>query len=166
MTRAELETVLVNRLRGKLSYVSLAVTHAGANADLNDPMRRAILFMGGSVASMTVADSDLSGFSGWPAEQLMDIATIETLKAIIGQCYDVDQGVEADYQRLSQFADQCQKQLAYLEEQARNPYGPGIPAPASGVINSGSRGLPNDVFNVPDSVSQPGYWPYPGNRSG
>ena len=161
MTRAEFETALVARLRGRLSYVNMAVTTAGSNASLNDSMRRAIVFMGANTAGMTVTDADLTSFSGWRTEQLLDVATVETLKVILGQCSDVDSQVENDLQRLGQFADQVQKSIQMLEDRIAQGYGPNIPPPASGVIAAGASGLPNDAFNPSGTVSRPGYWPYP-----
>ena len=53
ITRANLESILVQRAGGFMSFVGFAVTIAGANANLNDPLAYALRQTGYSVTNIT-----------------------------------------------------------------------------------------------------------------
>jgi hypothetical protein len=162
ITRAGIEAELVGKMRGKLAngFYTLSVLTDGGNPDLNGPIRRAVLTLGGTVAGeLTVADADLAPFSGWDVERLLDAARVEALKTCLDQCAFVDVQADQDEMKLSQLAGQIQAEITYLEQRLSEPYGlnvnPSVVAPMAG------RDMPNDPF-LPCSTRTPwNRWPYP-----
>lgn len=162
ITRAGIEAELVAKLRGKLSngYWQLSLLTNGSNPDLNGPIRRAVLSLGGAVAGgLMVADADLAAFSGWDLEKLLDVARLEILKVCMDQSLLVDVQVDSDKYTLSQIIGQVQSEIAYLEQRMTEPYGPNV-SPAV-VSQMTGQYMPNDPFAPCQSRSARGHWPYP-----
>jgi hypothetical protein len=161
VTRAAAEAEVVSKLKGLMSsrFVSLSTASDGSNPDLNGPLRRAILYLGGStVDPIVVTDADFVPFAGWQLERLIDVARIETLKVLLGQLAFVDTKVDGDSQALSQLAAQIKAMIADLESAA---FGPTIPVFAAGTMTSNPY-IPNDPFAGRRSRSDPARdWPYP-----
>jgi hypothetical protein len=160
LSRAAVETELVNRLRGKLAYMSMSVLTNGLNPDLQGPIHRGLdwlsLFPADPVA---VADSDFAMVTGWMIQKLYDAATLETLRHILGQTYEVDEQVGTNYQKLDQFRANVLSQIAELEKTLQKPYGPGMAAAVLMPMTSGVP-MPNDTFNRGQATFTPGHWPY------
>jgi hypothetical protein len=117
LTRANAETILVNRLSGLLAGAGMAVTYTGANADLAEPLTWAARRIGLSPASpTTVADSDLSGLGEADYDDYLDLAEYRTLKSIQGHLALVDVTAGPRAEKLSQLASQVQAMLDARKE--------------------------------------------------
>jgi len=85
ITRANVETILTRRAGNLMSALGLAVTYAGSNADLNDPIGYALRKLGYAVASITaVADADLAGLAVADIDALLDLAEYRLLESVVG----------------------------------------------------------------------------------
>ena len=157
LTVAGIEGELVTRLRGKLanSYWTMSVAANGSNPDLRGPIRYAVRSLGGEPADpLTLVDADVSGFSGWDVERLLDIASIQVLKACLGQIAFVDVQVDSDMQRLSQLNAQIMAEITYYEQRINE-------GPNRGVTTLGKMAgatIPNDPFPR-FRYKKPGHWP-------
>lgn len=95
ITRAQAEAVLVNRCGPFLEAAGLAVTTAGANADLDDVLRRTLALMGFAPAAIVAADSDLSALDTSPlVEEFLDRAELRALETCQGRLADPSLMVE------------------------------------------------------------------------
>lgn len=161
LTRAGFESVLIARVGRKMAAAGLdGTTKDGTNADLNDPIRRAVQSMGVATADpVTVADGDLASFSGFPAEKLFDLAHVAVLHNILGNWAYVDQQTGQDYQNLNQFADQVRQEIASLEARLEKPYGPMLGGSQVAPMTTGQT-MPNDPLAWPRGRSPLGRWPY------
>ena len=124
LTRAQVETVLVKRCGPLLTAAGMAVTYAGANADLNDPIGYAIRKSGGTVATLTtVADSDVTSVDSTLTDQLLDLAELRTLESILGNLDDVDIRVGPRDEKLSQLRTGLEERLKRLQDRVEQEYG-------------------------------------------
>lgn len=154
-TRAAVEGELVGKYRGVMAnrYWTLSVLIDGTNPDLNGPIRRAALSLGGT-PGLVVVDADVAGFSGWQLERLLDYAGLELLRVLSHQGVFVDVQVDSDMQRLSQIKSQLFAEIASLEQRL-NESAAVVLSPMTG------RDMPNDPF-IPCSTRTPHRrWPYP-----
>lgn len=157
LTIAGIESELVARLRGKLvnPYWTLSVLTSGSNPDLRGPIRYAVRALGGEPAdALAVVDADVAGFTGWDVEKLLDLATIQTLKACLGQIAFVDVQVDSDMQRLSQLNGQIMAEIAYYEQRLNE--GPNRGAAVVGKMTGST--IPHDPFPR-HRHCKPGHWP-------
>lgn len=145
LTRANVESVLIRRCATLLTKVGLdGVTQNGTNADLNDPIRRAVRDNGMGVSDpVTVTDTDLSSFSGWVIERLYDSAELRLLETIWGHWAEVSQTISHGKIEAQQLADRIQKRIEALETRLRKPYGQNVGIGSVGRIAHG-RCVPND----------------------
>lgn len=145
LTRANVESVLVSRCSVMLTKVGMdGVTKNGTNADLNDPIRRAVRDQGMSVSDpVTVVDSDLSPLSGWLIERLYDSAELRLLETIWEHWTEVKQTISQGTIEAQQFTDRIQVRITSLELRLRQPYGQNVGAGAVRQIQHGRR-IPND----------------------
>ncbi len=132
MTRANLETLIVKRLGALMEAAGLAVTIAGSNADLSDPLAWACRNVGGSTANVsTVTDSELASIPIASYDDTIDLAEYRTLKNLIGNLDDVDITTGPRAEKLSQLADQARAMLASMEDDIHEIFR----APTVGYIN-------------------------------
>jgi hypothetical protein len=83
LTRAQVEAVLVGRCGPLMEKAGLAVTVAGSNASLTDPLRTALSLCGAPPASPDVVTStDLAALPAARLEELLDRAELRTLQTI------------------------------------------------------------------------------------
>lgn len=127
VTRANLEAILVQRCGGLLSFAGMAVTVAGSNASLNDPIGYALRQTGYTVASITaVADADLASLDVDDLDQILDVAEFRTLENISGNLDDVDITNGPESEKFSQIGASLEKRMARLQEKINNDYGAGV----------------------------------------
>lgn len=163
LTRAGFESVLISRAAGKMKLAGMdSTTKDGTNADLADPIRRAVQSMGVVTSDpVSPADSDLATFTGFAVEKLYDLAHVQLLYNILGRGEDFfDQATGQDQQKLSQVAEQIQADIAKLESRLKEPYGPTLPGSGVAPMTSAPV-MPNDPFAWPRGYSRPGWYPYP-----
>lgn len=154
-TRAAIESELVTKYRGMLvtPYWSLSVLTNGSNPDLNGPIRRAALTLGGS-PGLVVVDADLAEFAGWQLERLLDYAALELLRVLSHQGVFIDVQVDSDMQKLSQIKSQLFAEIAALEQRLNESM-------AVIVTSMTGHDMPNDPL-LPCSTRTPSRrWPYP-----
>jgi hypothetical protein len=135
LTRANAESILVKRLSGWLAAAGLAVTSAGSNADLNDPIGWAIRQMGLTVDDVTaVDDGDVARVGASDYDQLFDLGELRTLETIQQNLDDVDIEVGPRSERLDQLAGRVAKALERKRAQVQRDYGTGLGSLEAGVI--------------------------------
>jgi hypothetical protein len=86
LTRANIETILIQRTGALLTLVSLdGTTVDGTNASLNDPIGYGIRQSGGSTSNFaSVSDADVLTVDTTSQDQLIDIAEFRTLQNVLG----------------------------------------------------------------------------------
>lgn len=113
LTRANAEKVIVSRVGGLMEFAGLAITVAGSNDDLDEPLAWSARRMGLSLASpVTVTDSDLSGLGEDDYDDFLDLAEYRTLQKIEGALDLVDVTAGPRSEKLSQIADQVAGMLS------------------------------------------------------
>jgi len=117
-TRANLEAILVKRAGGIMAVTSMAVTTAGSNADLNDPIAYALRKSGYTVSNLVlVADADVSDVTDGDLDMVLDYAelrTLETVSTNLAQFVDVTDGPISE--KMSQYAASLDKRIAKLSD--------------------------------------------------
>jgi hypothetical protein len=108
-----------------LTYVSLdGTTHAGANADLNDPIATALMQAGYSVADITaVADTDIDDVSATDTPRVVDLAELRTLETVLRSYTGVDTEGLGYSTKLSQFGTRVQAAYDALKARIEQQYG-------------------------------------------
>lgn len=138
ITRAQAETILVRRAGSLMSEAGLAVTIAGSNADLNDPIGWAVRQLGLTVATITsVADSDLSGVSADDYDQFLDLAEYRLLQNISGNLAVTDLEVGPRNEKLDQLVNRLEQRITRKKAQLQQDYGFGLGSLTAGVISLG-----------------------------
>ena len=136
LTRVQAETILVKRAGSLMSEAGLAVTFAGSNADLNDPIGWAVRQLGLPVANiLTVADSDLAAVAADDYDQLLDLAEYRLLQNISGNLGVTDIKVGPREEKLDQLVQAVEKRLARKKAQLQQDYGFGLGTLTAGVIS-------------------------------
>ena len=124
ITRANVEAALVKRASKKMLLVGFAVTVAGSNADLNDPIGTSLLKMGKSVSNISqVSDTDLLGISADEVPEFLDRVELRLLESISGNIDTTNVTVGPRTEALGQLADQCEKAIARLVARMGSDYG-------------------------------------------
>ena len=130
-------------------------TQNGSNFDLNDPIRRAVRYLGLSVDdAITVTDTDLSPIVGMDIEKLLDLSELRLLESIWGSWTEVSESVSLRKVEAQQLADRIQMRINDLVERLRKPYGLNTGAAAVGTIKHG-RHAPADVRTTPRNLGFP-----------
>lgn len=85
LTRANVEAILVKRIGKWLTAAGLdGTTNNGTNADLSDPIGRAVRALGFTVADVTnVASTDLASIGADKYDQLFDLAELRALETCL-----------------------------------------------------------------------------------
>jgi hypothetical protein len=129
ITRANVESIIVQRCGSLMSFAGMAVTVAGANASLNDPIGYALRQSGYTVANIaSVADADLSSLDDDDIDMLLDYAEFRTLENISGNLDDVDISNGPESEKYSQIAANLEKRMARVQERIDSSYGAGVVA--------------------------------------
>lgn len=141
-TRANLESILVKRLGPLMSAAGMAITVAGSNADLNDPLGYALRTAGYSVTDITsVADADIANVSNGDLDKVILLAEWRTLDTVLGNLDDVDTTVGPRSLKLSQLAGQAERKFDRLEKRLMQLYNIGVRTGAGVlVLNISAKG--------------------------
>ncbi len=135
IARADTESIIVRRVGPLMTVSGMAITITGGNGDLNDPLGYAIRSLGYSVLSVvSIVDADVAQVTDAEIDEFLDICTIRTLYAILGNYDDVDIKVGPRDEKLSQLREQVENKIALLEKQAEISYGFGLSTPEARVI--------------------------------
>lgn len=130
LTRANAEFLAVAEVGPLLTAAGMAITVAGANADLNGPIARAVRALGYAVASaVLVADVDVAQITDAQHDEFLDHVTLHTLESIAGNLDDVDITVGPRSEKLSQNAAQVERKIKRLRESMEAAYGYGMADP-------------------------------------
>jgi hypothetical protein len=137
-----------------MSFAGMAVTVAGSNASLNDPLGYALRQSGYTVANIaSVADADIASVETDDIDEVLDVAEFRTLENISGNIDDVDITNGPESERYSQIAASLEKRMTRLQQKIYDTYGTGVIAEA-GVINydiaaHGDDTVITDTYNTP-----------------
>ena len=124
LTRAQFETIMIQRIGGWYANVSFPVTIIGSNAALNDPLGYAIRVAGGTVASYAlVADADLLTVADADLDMLLDVAELRALENVLSNFTLVDAKAGPVEAKSSQFADRLERVIARKRSQIAVRYG-------------------------------------------
>lgn len=135
LTRANAEFLTVAWLAPLLEAAGLAVTVAGANADLNGPIGQAIRDLGHTVTSaILVADADVAQITTAQTGEFLDACELHTMNAILGNLDDTDIAVGPRSEKLSQLAMQVERKIKRLLAAMGTAYGYGMATPDAGYI--------------------------------
>lgn len=116
LTRIIAAKIIVSRLGPLMEVAEMAVSIAGVNADLNDPLAWATRMVGQATASHeTVTDAELALVATADYDDLMSLAEWRTLKNIQGALNAVDITTGPRSEKLSQYAGKVQQMLDNLE---------------------------------------------------
>lgn len=137
ITRANLETVLVQRAGALMTFAGLATDPAdGTNSALNDPIGYALRQAGYGVANIAaVIDSDLAVVNTSDIDKLLDLAEYRLLETIQGNLDDVDSAVGQVRESYGQIGERLEKRLARLQKKIAEAYGLGLSTLQAGVIS-------------------------------
>ena len=135
LTRANVESILVNRCGAYMEAVGMVVTIVGTNANLNDPIGYAIRACDGSVADyVLVTNADILTVDSDDYDKLFDVAELRTLESVSGNYDMVDITVGPRSEKLNQLAQNLEARLKRLAQQVEDKYGIGAPTVDSGHI--------------------------------
>ena len=148
ITRAQGESILVQRIGAWLANASLPVTIVGSNAALNDPLGYGIRIAGGSVSSYAlVADADLLTVADADLDMLLDVAELRALENILSNFALVDAKAGPVEAKSSQFADRLERVIARKRSQLATRYGiEGAATMTTGVISLNFHELDDGVY--------------------
>lgn len=150
ITRASVEEKLVRRLSAWMAKASLAITYAGANADLDDPLDFAIGKLDGSVTTWGVpSTADLAALAASDHAALLDLAEYRLLQNILGNFDKVDVSSPAGAAQLDDLGQRIERRLKVLQAQIASEYGIAVVA-TSGTLTGGSLTL---------NIADDGAWP-------
>jgi len=135
LTRANTEFLLEARVGPLMTAAGMSDTVGETSLALNDPIGRAIRQLGHAVASVVlVTDADVAQITDAEIDEFLDVATLCTLEAILGNLDDVDIVVGPRSEKLNQLAQQVERKADRLRTALAATYGYGLAAPAAGYI--------------------------------
>lgn len=135
LTRANAEFLLESRTGPLLTTAGMSTDVDGTNVDLNDPIGHAVRDLGHAVASaVLVADADVANVTDAQTDQFLDLATLHTLEAILGNLDDVDIRVGPLSEKLSDLAKQVERKIARMRKQLDMLYGYGLSTIGTGYV--------------------------------
>jgi hypothetical protein len=148
LTRAQVETILVRRIGGWLSNANLAITVAGSNADLSDPIAYGVRIADGTVADYSaVTTADIATVADADLDKMLDVAELRALENVLSNFALVDAKAGPVEAKSSQFADRLMKVIDRLRAQLAQRYGiEGSPTITTGVISLNFTELDDGVY--------------------
>ena len=124
LTRAEVESILVRRCRGWMTVASLAITYAGVNADLNDPISSGLLASGYSVTNYAVVSTtDLAQVTNDYLPLFLDHCELRLLNNIASNIDVVDVTLGPDQEKLGQFHNAIRSAISAKIDYMSKMYG-------------------------------------------
>jgi len=121
-TRSDIEKALVSRAGRRMALVEMAISTAGANTDLQDPIATALRDMGLN-ANDPVTDDNIAAVGQEGFNELLDRAEYRLLENITGNLTLVNISVGARSQSLGQIATQIESDLQRLGRRIEQKYG-------------------------------------------
>lgn len=153
-TRADIEQEVVSRAEAWLAAAGLAVTYAGANADLNAPIGWAIRQAGGAVgAPSLVTSDDVATVTDTDYDKLLDLAELRTLQNVLSNLRSVDKKAGPAEIKSSQLAERVERRIAQLNTWLLSEYGIGGSSTLSFVD------ITYGVDTEAEYTNPPNYWP-------
>lgn len=141
LTRAQVESVLVSRCKKRMEFVGFAVTTAGNNVDLNDPIFTALQLMGITPANIAnVADSDLATVTD--VVKLCDLAELRLLENILGNSDKVTLQAASGTEHFSDATAALEKLIERKQAYVQKKYGVGMSSLQSGKISLSFQSKP------------------------
>jgi len=118
-----------------MTKAGMAVTYAGANADLNDPIGWALRRLAYTVSDITnVTSAEVAAVASDDLDEMLLLAEYRLLESVQTNLDDVDVEVGPRSEKLSQLAAQVEKRLARLLNQLETDYGFGLSALTQGTF--------------------------------
>ena len=135
LTRANIESILVQRCGAYMTAAGMVVTVAGSNVNLNDPIGYAVRMCDGTVTDyVTVADADVVTVDSTDYDKLLDIAELRLLDSISTNLDDVDLTVGPRSEKLNQLALNLQAIMERKSKRVEKSYGIDAPLVGTGAI--------------------------------
>lgn len=124
LTRAAVESILVNDRGLMLGRAGMAVTTTGTNANLNWPIGKAMLYLGLAPADLTaVTDTDLGRVPAGKTLYFLALCDVFTAEAILGNVQaKVDTQVGINRLSLQQMAQALEQEIARLWAQVQQQF--------------------------------------------
>jgi len=138
ITRPQLESLLVRANRAKLAYARLdAATVDGTNADLAGPIATALRSLGIAPVDPTSPSTvDLAAVPEGGLPQLLDVAGLEVLEAVLGNRASPDQMADIDNrQEHGKFYEILEKTVARKQARCERMYGHGLSTASLGTLD-------------------------------
>lgn len=128
LTRATVETILIRRCGQLLEQCGLdGVTSNGQNADLNDPIGKAVRTLGYAVAyAAFVDDGDLSAVADDETDALLDVAELRVLESCAGNLTTVDITIGPRSESLGQLGARLEQRIAAVRARVLADHGIGL----------------------------------------
>jgi len=140
VTRAQAEQILVSRIKGLQVAAGLAVTFAGANADLIEPISWAHRMLGGTTASViAVTDLELATMVVADYDNFFNLAEWRALLNILGHLDDVDITTGPRSEKFSQLANQARERKDELLPLVKGLIAAAVDAPEMGYLTLSFR---------------------------
>lgn len=136
LTRASTEFLVVPRVGPAMTAAGMdGVTVDGTNVDLNGPIGKAVRYLGHTVASaVLVADADVAQVTDDQLDQFLDLTTLYTLEAVLGNLDDVELRVGPRTEKFNQLAEQLERKIKRMTKQLEKEYGFGLSVLVPGYI--------------------------------
>jgi len=137
LTRANAESIVVQRVGKLMTLVGFATTIAGSNANLNDPIGHGIRELGYTVTDITsVSDADVAQVPVAKYDKFLDYCEYYTLINILGNFDEVDSRVGPRSEKLSQTIQLLENKIARKKKMMDLLYGIGYANLSSGYITN------------------------------
>ena len=152
LTSANLDLLLLRMTAVKLAYAGLDSTTAdGTNPDLGFPKVAAYRSLGlVPIGPLNLVDADLVGVADGQLNQLLDVAELATLEAILGNLSNVDQTTDTDNLQLhGKFYQALEATVARKRTQAQRAYGYGLGTLTPGVFDLGFAETIDQASQIP-----------------
>ena len=165
MTRAQCETVIISRVGGWMRAVGMdGFTRDGSNVDLADPIGQMMRSIGYSMTDpINPSDADFTAIPSTSYEQALSVATLFTMRSILGRFSDVDEWAGTDKQSWDDFGKRVQSAIDDYQEDLKNRYGFGYRQRRTPRVNRIAAGSTWPSVPPPPASTPP--WP-PGTYRG
>lgn len=122
--RANVEVILIKRIGKWLTAAGLdGTTNNGTNADLSDPIGRAVRALGFTVADVTnVASSDLTSIGADDYDELFDVAELRALETCLTNYDKVNLSLGPRSELFDQLRNGMIQAIKFKREQIANDY--------------------------------------------
>ena len=137
LSRANTEFIIVQRAGALMSLVEMAITVAGSNLSLNDPIGHGIRELGYTVTDITsVSDTDVAQVPVAKYDEFLDYCEYYTLINILGNFDTVDIRVGPRSEKLSQTISLLENRITHKKSMMDTLYGLGYATLSTGYITN------------------------------